>query len=147
MIRPNNPAIDVEDLRRKVSLISEKLRSNRALDRRFSRDGVTARRADLRGYYRAANGYLDRAEDFAYPQSRLPHRLAMLERVSPKAALLVLRAYNFALRPVREASVAQTRAIRELTFAGIASMELLLQLEKKISELQEALENRNRTHS
>lgn len=140
MIRPNNPAIDFDTLREKVRVTAERLRADGARERQKQDPG------SLRGAYRAATGYLDRADDFAYPQTRAPRRIsALLKRFGPQPERILLHLYNVAFRPAREASAAQSAAIRELVKAGIATTKRLAELERKLAKLSADLqEHQNR---
>ena len=127
MIRPNNPAIDVEALRAKVRAKASTLRDSGIVERRRHEP------ASLPARYRAAMAYLDRADDFGYPEARLPHRLKVIERISPRGAVAILRIYNFIFRRARDASAAQTQALRELAEAGAATAQRLAALEQELA--------------
>lgn len=139
MIRPNNPAIDVDKLRAKVRSKAEALRSSRILEkRRREPRSISAR-------YHAAAAYLARAYQFTYPETRLPKKMRLLNWFGVRPAVLLLRAYNFALRPAREASAAQGEALRELLEAGRATSQRVAELELEIARLREALEQHKRS--
>lgn len=127
MILPNNPAIDFEALRAKVRATASALRESGIVERRRREP------ASLPARYRAATAYLDRADDFGYPETRLPHRLKVIERMSPRGAIAILRMYNFMFRRARDASAAQTQALRELAEAGAETARRLAALEKKLA--------------
>ena len=131
MIRPNNPAIDFETLRARVQAKAELLRASAANGRMNPQSDA------IRSAYRAAAAYVDRAEDFAYPQTRVPRRLAvLLGRFGSRPERILLHLYNLALRPAREASAAQSSALRELVKAGVATAHRLATLERQIAELR-----------
>jgi hypothetical protein len=117
MIRRNNPSIDYDELEASVRSRAETLRARPQIppDSAFE-------------HYRAANAYIDRAEELVQPRARIPNRLAFL---GDWAGRLLLRTYNLALRPLREASVAQNEALRELLEAGLSIAKRLEELERK----------------
>lgn len=142
MIRPNNPAIDFEALRAKVCARADALR---ARQRAREDENETATQA-LLPYYRAADAYLDRAEDLNFPLARLPGRLQALKRFGP-VPYAILRLYNYAFRKARDASTAQTEALREMTRAGVATSRRLALLEGEIARLRDLIEGRARDQS
>jgi len=131
VIRSNNPAIDFEALRARVRATADRVRAASAGEqRRRDPDSLFAS-------YRAANAYLDRADDFAYPQTRVPRRIAvLLQRFGRRPERVLLHFYNLALRPAREASAAQVSATRELVKAGHAMAKRLRELEQQLDELR-----------
>ncbi|MGH7660405.1 MAG: hypothetical protein ACRENA_05760 [Vulcanimicrobiaceae bacterium] len=134
MIRSNNPAIDFETLRVKVHAKASTLRESGVVERRRSEP------VSLPARYRAVTAYLDRADDFGYPEARLPHRLKVVERVSPRGAVAILRLYNFIFRRARDASAAQTQALRELAEAGAVTAQRLAVLDQQMARLRDAVE-------
>lgn len=137
MIRPNNPAVDVEALRAKVQARADSLRASGVVEERRRNPRSLAER------YRAALSYVYRASHFAYPETQLPQRVKILRRFGPMPAQLALRAYNFVFRRAREASAAQSEALRELAEAGLETTRRLAELEMQIALLRDAVERRN----
>jgi len=134
VIRPNNPAIDIEALHAKVQATADALRASGIVERRR----VEAR--SILDRCRAANAYADRASAFTQPETRLPRRLRVLERFGSAPGILLLRIYNLALRRARDANTATTQAIRELAEAGIATSQRLAELELELARLRALIE-------
>ncbi len=121
MIRRNNPSIDVEAL---GAVVRSRARSLREQPELATRESFA--------HFRAAEAFLERAEELNQPRTRIPHRLAKFGSLGR----LFTSTYNLALRPLREANALQIEALRELMAAGIDAMKRIEQLEREIERLR-----------
>ncbi|HEY1727959.1 MAG TPA: hypothetical protein VGG22_06285 [Candidatus Baltobacteraceae bacterium] len=124
MIRRNNPFIDFDQLEGSIRTHAEQLR----VQGYASPDEVLAQ-------YRAAEAYLDRAEELNQPRSRIPRRFAPLLRFGSMGQLF-LKAYNLALLPTRRSNALQIEALRELLGAGLTLTKRIEDLEREIERLR-----------
>jgi hypothetical protein len=146
MIRPNNPAVNVDELMVKVRAQAEQLRKGTVIDdardrRRSSSGGRLLSSLDR---HEAINSLLDIAEQRNRPRTQVPQRLARMRGLGERPTRFMLRVFNYFFRQQREVDAAQTHAMREMMTILYVVGRHLSNLTDRVADLEERLENDRR---
>jgi SAM-dependent methyltransferase len=115
MILPNNPALDVDNLMKRVRADAEQLRASGAIDIRRAEstdwdDRILTQALDRQ---RAVSEMLNQATRENAPRAGVPPRLARFGFLKP-AMRFLLRSFNYAFKAQREFNSTILRASREM---------------------------------